>query len=153
MKKANQKKHGGKRALARDLQAKGFTARKAAEAVDTVFQFMTEALSYHEPIEVPGVGKLEVVVQRGRPARRSQKSRNIGTKQIQVHDVDFPGRRRVIKLKPNPNLKLAVSPPPTPARPEGLKELLSTVSSTATPPLHAGPDCDCLVCRLAGQGR
>lgn len=148
-----EKKKGGKRALIHDVMAKGFTTRKAAKAVDAVFQLMTEALSYHDSVEVPGVGTLEVMIQKGRPKRRSQRTRNISTKQIQVHDVNFPGRRRVVKLKADPNLKLAVSPPPAPGRPRSLKAILSTVSSAATPPLHGGPDCDCLVCRLAGQWR
>jgi len=96
MKKANQKKHGGKRSLIHDVMAKGFTARQAANAVNAVIRLMKEALSFEEPVEVPGIGTLEVVIQKGQPKRRAQKIRNIATKEIEIYDVKFPGRRRVI---------------------------------------------------------
>lgn len=116
---------GGKRAIVKDVMAKGFSARKAAKAVNAVFDLMREALSYHEPVEMPGIGTLKVVVQKGKPRRRHQKTRKIATKQLQLHDIVLPGRRRVVKLRPDPNLKLPVDPvPPEPPEP---------VKSTSTP--------------------
>jgi len=111
------KKKGGKQAIIRDVMGKGVTARKATKAVNAVFRLMTEALSFEESVEVPGVGTLEVVIQKGQPKRREQKIRNIATKEIEIYDVKFPGRRRVIKLKADPKLKLAVSSP-LPAPPD-----------------------------------
>ena len=125
----------GKRALVKDLMAKGVPARRAAEAVNTVFHLMAEALYCHESVEVPGVGTLEVMLQRGKPARRSQKTRNIATKQIQVHNVAFPGRRRVIKLRPDPHLKLPASLP-APVK----RRTLSDIVAALDPPTPSSPE-------------
>lgn len=106
-------KIGGKRGLVKAVMAKGVSARKAAQAVNAAFNLMKQALSYHEPVEVPGIGTLEVLLQKGNSEWRVQKTRNISTKQLEVHDVIHPGRRRIIKLT-DPKLKLPVDP--TPAR-------------------------------------
>lgn len=103
---------GGKRAIIRDVMAAGIPARKAAKAVNAVFDLMKEALSCHEAVEMPGLGTLRAVIHRGRPRRRLHRTRNITTKQVEVHDVVLPGRRRVIKLRPDPALKLPLSPTP-----------------------------------------
>jgi len=46
---------------------------------------------------------------------------------VQIREVEFPGRRRVVKLRPDSNLKLSVSRPESKA----LKEV-STVTSNLT---------------------
>jgi len=63
---------GGKRRIVRDVMTRGFTQRKAAKAVDTVFRLMREALSCHEPVELPHIGTLEVRIRDGRPKKREQ---------------------------------------------------------------------------------
>jgi nucleoid DNA-binding protein len=134
--------YGGKRAIIRDVMAIGATARQASRAVNAVFGLMTEALSYHETVAVPGIGTLHVAIQKGTPKRRTQKTRNVATKQIQIREVNFPGRRRVVKLKPDPDLKLALSPRPTPLRPRSVKEILAAL--TPTSPWRARPEqCAC----------
>lgn len=115
----NTSQKGGKRAIIRDVMAAGFPARTSAKAVNAVFDFMKEALRYHEDVQMPGLGTLRAVIQRGRPRRRLQRTRNITTKQVEFHDVVLPGRRRVIKLTPDPDLKLPLSPtPPLPVKPK-----------------------------------
>ncbi len=108
------KNKGGKQAIINDVMAKGFSARKAKKAVDAVFALMTEALSYWESVDIPGVGTLQVKIQQGTemPKRRVQKTQNIQTKKIESRTITFPGWRRVMKLKPDPKLKLPASPVP-----------------------------------------
>ena len=106
------KKHSGKRRIVKDVMSKGLSARKAGKAVDAVFDLMKQALSYHEPVEIPGIGELRVVTQKGCSRWRLQKTRNIADKQIETHIVKAPGRRRLVKLKPDPELKLPVDSVP-----------------------------------------
>jgi nucleoid DNA-binding protein len=108
----HERKAGGKRKLVADVMALGFPARKAAKAVNTVVRLMREALAYHEPVELPGIGQLKVVVQKGKPAQRLQKTRNVSSGQVEMRVMTFRGRRRVIKLRPDPNLRLPLSPVP-----------------------------------------
>jgi nucleoid DNA-binding protein len=104
---------GGKRKIVKDVMAQGIPARKAAKAVSAAFDLMKQTLSFHEPVELPGIGTLEVVIHKGKSQRRLQKTRNIASKQIEHQVLTLPGRRRVVKLRPDPSLKLPLSASPT----------------------------------------
>lgn len=113
-----QKKKGGKSSIVRDLMAAGLTARKAVMAVNAVFDHMTLAAWWGEPVEIPG-GLIQSTIRQGTPRRKLQNFRNIQTGRIDYSDVDYPGRRRVLKFTPDVELDLEPLPaPPLPETPE-----------------------------------
>lgn len=114
--KANQKKKRGKSALISDVRKKGFSARKAAKAVDAVFDAWKFALWCGEGVEVPG-GILQAKVTKGTERATLQWFQNIATKEAMARMVHAPGRRKVVKLQPDPELVLIPDPPPPPPLP------------------------------------
>jgi nucleoid DNA-binding protein len=107
----DKKVKGGKGRIVNDVMAKGFSARKAAKAVNAVFDLMKFALWCGEPVEVPG-GVLQAKVRQGRERREWQRFRNVNTGKIKFAMVSQPGRRRVVKFKPDEKLDLKPLPPP-----------------------------------------
>ena len=128
------KKKGGKSRIVKDIMGKGFTARKAEEAVNTVFSLMQLALQSGAPVEVPG-GTLQAKARKGKPRREVQRLRNVHNKKIALKLVRYPGAHRVVKFTPDLNLDL--TPPPLPESPEELEaraiasELLGMPASQA----------------------
>jgi len=114
--KDTKKKSVDKRAIIHDLMAKGFTARKARKALNAVIAKWKLGLWWGEPVEVPG-GTLEVKIFKGREWATLQYFQNIATKEPMVRTVHTPGRRRVVKLKPDPTMVVILEPPPPPPPP------------------------------------
>lgn len=118
----DQKKKRGKSAIIDDLMAKGFSARKATRAVNAVIDAWKFALYCGEEVEAPG-GTLQVTVAKGRPRQKLQRFRSIATGQVQFRLTRYPGRRRIVKLKPDPSMVVILDSPPLPApRPENTAE-------------------------------
>jgi nucleoid DNA-binding protein len=117
---AMKKAKGGKSRIVKDVMAKGFTARKAEEAVNTVFSLMQLALQSGAPVEVPG-GTLQAKARKGKSRMKSQRFRNVNKKKIAFRFVRYPGARRVVKFTPDPNLDL--TPLPLPETPEQVEAL------------------------------
>jgi nucleoid DNA-binding protein len=113
----NKKKKGGRQVLISEVMAKGFTARKAREAVNAVIDCMKFALWCGEPVEITG-GALEVKIQQGKQRRKGQYFQNIQTGKLMLRPVRYPGRRRVVKFTPDRDLDLTPLPaPPLPPPP------------------------------------
>ena len=92
----------------------GFSVRKATKAVNAVFGCMARAVRRGEVVEVPG-GTIRARTRQGKPRRRLQKFRNVQTGRPSFKLVDYPGRRRVVKFRPDESLDLTPLPvPPTP---------------------------------------
>jgi nucleoid DNA-binding protein len=91
---------GGKSRIVKDIMAKGFTARKSEKALNAVIDSLKFALRRGEPVEVP-CGTLEAKVQSGRPRRKWQRFRNVNTGKTDFQYISYPGRRRVVKFKPD----------------------------------------------------
>jgi hypothetical protein len=104
------KKKGGKSRIVKDVIAKGFTARKAEKAVNAVINSWRLALWYSEPVEIPG-GTIQSKLRRGRPHTKFRKFRNINTGKTDFAYISCPGRRRVVKFKPDLALDLTPLPP------------------------------------------
>src|SRR4051794_31168926 len=96
------KKSVDKRAIIQAVRAKGFTARKAAKAVNTVIDSWKFGLWCGDPVEVPG-GILQAKITKGKEWATLQRFQNIATKEPMVRTVHTPGRRRVVKLTPDPS--------------------------------------------------
>jgi nucleoid DNA-binding protein len=109
------KTKGGKSKIVQDVMAKGFTSRKAENAVNTVFNLMKLALQSGEPVEVPG-GTLQVKARKGKPRREFQRFRSVQNEKIAFKLVRYCGARRVVKFMADPNLDL--EPLPLPETPE-----------------------------------
>jgi hypothetical protein len=128
--KATKKKSVDKRALIQVLRAKGFTTRKATQALNAIINAWTDALWCGEDVEVPG-GILQAKTTKGQEQTTLQAFQNISTKEPMLRTVQYPGRRRVVKLKPDPKLRLPVDPPPprllppppAPAKPATAEEI------------------------------
>lgn len=96
---------GGKFHIIEDITATGVSAGKAAKALNAVLDAWKLALWCGEEVEVPG-GILQAKITRGRPRAKLQHFQNISTKELIGLPVRYPGRRRVVKLKPDPKLGL-----------------------------------------------
>jgi nucleoid DNA-binding protein len=104
----------GKSGLIRELMAKGLSVRRAEKAVNAVFDCMTRAVRRGETVEIPG-GAIQAKIMNGEPRRAPQRFRDVRTGEITVKDVTYPGRRRVVKFRPDESLDLTPLPvPPTP---------------------------------------
>jgi nucleoid DNA-binding protein len=104
----------GKSGLIRELIAKGLSVRKAEQAVNAVFDCVTRAAWRGEAVEIPG-GTIKTQIMNGKPRRLSQRFQDVRTREIAVQVVDYPGRRRVVKFRPDESLDLTPLPvPPTP---------------------------------------
>jgi nucleoid DNA-binding protein len=120
------KKTGGKSRIVKDVMAKGFTGRKAEEAVAAVFTLMTLALQSGGAVEVPG-GTLQAKARKGKPRKKLQRFRSVHNKKIAFKIVRFPGGHRAVKFIPDSTLDLTPLPlPETPAQVESLR-LASTL--------------------------
>jgi hypothetical protein len=130
MKDTKKKKTVNKRDIINDVMAKGFSTRKATKGVNAVFDAWQFALWCGEEVEVPG-GILQVKATKGTEWATVQHFQNIATKEPMVRMVHTPGRRRVVKLIPDPGLGLMPdpppppppSPPPPPPKPETVEEV------------------------------
>jgi hypothetical protein len=112
------KKKGGKSGIVKDVIAKGFTARKAEEAVNAVFNSWRFALRCGEPVEIPG-GTIISKIRAGRPRTKSQRFTNVNTRKIDFKIIRYPGRHKVVKFIPDLALDLTPpAPPPIPETPE-----------------------------------
>ena len=101
---------------------KGLTARKAAKAVDAVVDTWKVALWCGDAVETP-CGTLQAKITKGKPRQTMQRSEHIQTKETKFRLVQFPGRRRVVKLRPNRKLDLTpLPPPPKPETAENIAE-------------------------------
>ncbi len=107
------KKNVDKRALVQVLRDKGLSARKATQALNTILDAWKHALWCGEEVEVPG-GILQAKITKGREQATLQLFQNISSKEPLLRMVRYPGRRRVVKLIPDPNLHLPLDPPPPP---------------------------------------
>jgi nucleoid DNA-binding protein len=104
----------GKSGLIRELIAKGLSVRQAEKAVNAVFDCMARAVGRGETVEIPG-GAIQAKSMNGEPRQVSQRFQDVRTGEITVKDVNYPGRRRVVKFRPDESLDLAPLPvPPTP---------------------------------------
>jgi nucleoid DNA-binding protein len=110
------KKTLNKRDIIRAVRAKGFSARRSTKAVNAMIDVCKYALWCGEDVEVPG-GILQVKITRGTEWATLQRFQNIHTKEPMVRTVHTPGWRKVVKLKPDPKLVLALDPPPAPPPP------------------------------------
>jgi hypothetical protein len=131
-------KKRGKSTIVKDVMAQGFTTRKAAKAVNVVISYMKLGLWWGEPVEIPG-GIIQAKVRKGIPRREIHKFRNIETRKTAHYNVDYPGRRRVVKFTPHLDLDLTPLPPaPVPETPEQVEtrqlacELLGKPADQAT---------------------
>lgn len=122
----------GKSGLIRELIAKGLSVRQAEKAVNAVFEVMTRAVKRGETVEIPG-GTIQAKIMNGNPRRASQRFRDVRTGEIIVKIVNYRGRRRVVKFRPEESLDLTPLPvPPPPPTPEQMEcrrlatELLAT---------------------------
>jgi hypothetical protein len=98
---------GGKNHIIQDITKAGATVRQARKALNAVIDAWNLALSCWEDVEAPG-GILTVKVTKGTPHRKLQHLQNIQTKEHILYPVRYPGRRRVVKLRPDPKLDLTV---------------------------------------------
>jgi nucleoid DNA-binding protein len=103
----------GKSGLIRELIAKGLSVRKAEQAVNSVFDCMTHAAWRGESVEIPG-GTIQAKIMNGEPRRLSQRFQDVRTRKIAVKVVTYPGRRRVVKFRPDESLDLTPLPLPVP---------------------------------------
>jgi nucleoid DNA-binding protein len=104
----------GKSGLIRELIAKGLSVRQAEKAVNAVFEVMTRAVKRGETVEIPG-GTIQGKIMNGSPRRASQRFRDIRTRKIAVKVINYRGRRRVVKFRPDESLDLTPLPAtPTP---------------------------------------
>ena len=113
----------GKSGLIRELIAKGLSVRKAEQAVNAVFDCVTRAAWRGEAVEIPG-GTIKTQIMNGKPRQVSQRFRDVHTGEIAVQVVDYPGRRRVVKFRPDESLDLTPLPlpvPPATPRPEQIE--------------------------------
>jgi nucleoid DNA-binding protein len=111
----------GKSGLIRELIAKGLSVRQAEKAVNAVFEVMTRAVKRGETVEIPG-GTMQAKIMNGEPRRASQRFRNVRTTEIDSRIVTYPGRRRVVKFRPDESLDLtSLSAPPPPPTPEQIE--------------------------------
>ena len=98
------------------VRAKGFSARKAAKAVNAVFDLWRFALWCGDEVEVPG-GILQAKITKGKEQMSVIEFQDVNTKEPIIRTVRYPGRRRVVKLKPDPELVVVVDSPPPPSPP------------------------------------
>jgi nucleoid DNA-binding protein len=111
----------GKSGLILELIAKGLSVRKAEKAVNAVFDCMSWAVRRGETVEIPG-GTIQAKIMNGKPRRASQRFRDVRTGKIAVKVVHYPGRRRVVKFRPDERLDLTPLPvPPPPPTPEQME--------------------------------
>jgi nucleoid DNA-binding protein len=104
----------GKSGLIRELIAVGLTVRQAEKAVNAVFDCMARAVGRGEMVEIPG-GVIQAQIMNGAPRQASHRFRSVRTGEITVKTVNYPGRRRVVKFRPDVSLDLTPLPaPPTP---------------------------------------
>ena len=101
----------GKSGLIRELIAKGLSVRQAEKAVNAVFEVMTRAVKRGETVEIPG-GTIQAKIMNGEPRRASQRFRDVRTREIAVKVINYRGRRRVVKFRPDESLDLTPLPPP-----------------------------------------
>jgi hypothetical protein len=139
------KKKGGRSSIIKDLTATGLTARKAVMAVNAVFDYMTLAAWWGEPVEIPG-GLIQSTIRQGRPREERQRFRDIQTRKIAHKSIVFPGRRRVLKFTPDLELDLEPLPaqplPETPEQ-EAVRRLVAQLLGRPAggrrgPPIQAG---------------
>jgi nucleoid DNA-binding protein len=108
----------GKSGLIRELIAKGLSVCQAEKAVNAVFEVMTRAVKRGETVEIPG-GTIQAKIMNGNPRRVSHRLRDVGTREITVKVINYRGRRRVVKFRPDESLDLTPLPvPPPPPTPE-----------------------------------
>jgi nucleoid DNA-binding protein len=111
----------GKSGLIRELIAKGLSVRRAEEAVNTVFDCMAGAAGRGEAVEIPG-GTIQAKIMNGKPRRARPRFRDVHTGKISFKVVNYPGRRRVVKFRPDVSLDLTPLPvPPPPPTPEEIR--------------------------------
>jgi nucleoid DNA-binding protein len=104
----------GKSGLIRELMATGLSVRQAEKAVNAVFEVMVRAVKRGETVEIPG-GTIRARIMNGKPRQAEQRFRNVQTGKIDFRVANYPGRRRVVKFKPDESLDLTPLPaPPTP---------------------------------------
>jgi nucleoid DNA-binding protein len=103
----------GKSGLIRELIAKGLNVRQAEKAVNAVFEVMTRAVKRGEMVEIPG-GTIQAKIMNGEPRRASQRFRDVRTGEIAVKVINYRGRRRVVKFRPDESLALTPLPAPPP---------------------------------------
>ena len=103
----------GKSGLIRELIAKGLSVRQAEKAVNAVFEVMTRAVKRGETVEIPG-GTIQAKIMNGEPRRASQRFRDVRTREITVKVINYRGRRRVVKFRPDESLDLTPLPAPPP---------------------------------------
>ena len=116
MTQKTKKKTFNKQDIIRAVRAKGFSARRSTKAVNVMLDVWTTALSYWDPVETP-CGTLEVKVFKGEERARLFVFPDVNTKQPTIRMVHLPGRRRIVRLRPDPKLVLALDPPPPPPPP------------------------------------
>src|SRR3954449_7121676 len=97
------------------MEKEGLTARKAAKAVNVVFDQMIGALRRGETVEIPG-GSIRVNTTKGKRRLKYQKFRDVHTRKNVSKFIWYPGSRRVVTF--TPDLELDVSPFPVPEAPE-----------------------------------
>jgi nucleoid DNA-binding protein len=103
----------GKSRLIRELLAKGLSVRRAEKAVNVVFDIMAKAVRRGELVEIPG-GSMQAKTMNGKARSRMQRFRNVQTDEINFRIVRYPGRRRVVRFRPDETLDLTPLPePPT----------------------------------------
>lgn len=130
--------------LIQQLIAMGFSVRRATRAVNAVFECMTRALRRGEVVEIPG-GTIRARTRQGKSRPQLQKFRNVQTGKPSLKLVDYPGRRRVVKFRPDESLDLTPLPvPPTPEEIEcrelAAKLLGHTVDDQSMARLQYGAD-------------
>ena len=103
----------GKSGLIRELIANSLSVRHAEKAVNAVFDCMSRAARRGETVEIPG-GTIRAKIMNGNPRRVSQRFRDVRTREITVKVINYRGRRRVVKFRPDESLDLTPSPVPPP---------------------------------------
>jgi nucleoid DNA-binding protein len=111
MNKPSTKRKGG---LIQELIDHGIGVRRARKAVNAVFDCMTQGVRRGEVVEIPG-GTIRATTRQGKRRQRFQWLRNVNTGEDRLKIVSYPGRRRVVKFRPDEGLDLTPLPaPPTP---------------------------------------
>jgi len=96
---------GGKTRLVEVARQHGCSKRKAEKLVNCLFNQIARALARDEDVELP-FGTLNCKQYTGKGRVRFQRTVNIQTGKRKYRIMRYPGARRVIRFKPDPELDL-----------------------------------------------
>src|SRR6185369_12528844 len=130
--KKSKKQKGGKNILVEAVMAKGFTARKSAEAVNALLERMRFGLWCGDEVPIPG-GTIQTQIRQGKPRLELQPFENVNTGKHMSKFIRYPGRHRVIKFRPDESLDLTPPPPPEPPEVTEARQLATEILNLKKP--------------------